>query len=279
MTYYADYTTFADLKSQYLDVTSSGDDGLLLKMIRDTSREIERSAGGRTFAPHIDTRYYDTPLSGDLLLDDDLISLTTLTNGDGSTLASGTDYKLYPLNERVKHKVRLLSSSSSSWRPDNSGNYDGAISVLGQWCYTKTGDWIATGSVLSAAISTTTATTFTVATGTSLTAGLLIQIDSEWLYVSAVSTGLTDDLITVVRGVNGSTAATHLISAPISYWRPDQEIEILCQQAAAAYYRVRANPAGDTIVIDGSSFATPRDVSAFIAKRLQALGLIRVNFG
>ena len=278
MTYYADYTTFADLKTQYLDITQTTDDGLLAKTIRDASRQIERSAGGRTFAPRLETRYYDLPRTSELILDDDLLTLTTLTNGSGTAFVN-SDYKLYPLNERVKHLVKLLLSASMAWQTDASGNVEGAISVTGAWGYAKTGDWIPSGSTLSAAITTTTVTTFIVATGTMLAQGHLIQIDSEWLYVSSVSTGITDDLVTVVRGVNGSTAATHLTGSVVSYWRPDQEIEILCQQAAAAAYRIRANPTGDTVVIDGTSFATPKDVNVFISKRLVGLGLMRVNFG
>jgi hypothetical protein len=64
---------------------------------------------------------------------------------------------------------------------------------------------------LTAAVSSTTATTITVADATIYTPGIVIQIDSE--NMRAVSgTGTT---LTVRRGIQGSTAATHTDGATI----------------------------------------------------------------
>jgi len=38
---------------------------------------------------------------------------------------------------------------------------------------------------------------------------------------------------------------------------------------------MRENPIAETIVIDGNSFATPKDVTAYIQSRLNALGIVR----
>lgn len=286
MTYYANYTTLDALKHQYLDITvdSSGnaitvDDALLSALIRDTSRTIERSAQ-RTFAPRLETKKFDMPLLTEqaLLFDDDLLSLTSLINGDGTVLSTVTDFVLYPYNERVKTKALLIPVSAVTWQPSATLATYSAISVAGVWGYAKDGDWISSGGVLTAAITTANATTFT-ATKNKILEGWLIQIDSEWLYVTGVASGVSDDQVTCVRGVNGSTAATHLISTAISYWQPDYDIEMLARMAAAAAYRIRANPTGDTVVIDGTSFATPKDISVFIWNRLGALGYRRVVIG
>ncbi len=284
MTYYGNYTTLDTLKHQYLDIGSDTggtpitvDDQLLAAIIRDVSRQIDRSAQ-RTFVPRIETRYYDTPKSYDLIFDDDLWSLTSIINGDGVTLVNNTDYKLIPYNLAVKHKATLMLTSTSQWKTDGAGSGLGAISVAGKWGYARDGGFIDSGGVLAAAITSVSASSFTATSGKILE-GWLIQIDSELMYVSQVSTGSPSDLILVIRGVNGSTAATHLISTPVYYWQADFDIEMLCRQASAAAYRIRANPIGDTIVIDGSSFATPRDVAAFIWQRLGALGYRRVEIG
>lgn len=65
------------------------------------------------------TRYYDGNGKRILLLDDDIISITSLKvlNLDGTTLASLTegdddDYRLYPYNTTPKYEVRLTASSS-----------------------------------------------------------------------------------------------------------------------------------------------------------------------
>jgi hypothetical protein len=286
MTYYANYTTLDALKTQYLDITvdSGGnkitvDDALLAALIRDTSRQIERSAQ-RTFAPRVETRKFDMPKSSQQALefDDDLLVLTSIVNGDGATLNPITDYILYPYNQRVKFKALLIPVSAVTWQPSATQDVYGALNVSGVWGYAKDGDWIASGGALTAAITSTTATTFT-ATKNKILEGWLIQIDTEMLYILTVASGSTEDQITVARGVNGSTASTHLVSAPVSYWQADYDIEMICRQAAAAAYRIRANPTGDTVVIDGTSFATPKDISVFIYNRLGALGYRRVEFG
>lgn len=71
--------------------------------------------------------------------------------------------------------------------------------------------------VLSAAIVSTSATTMTMATQpVPLNLGDIVEIDDELLRVSDVTRGSPNDTYTIQRGVLGSTAATHLISAPVS---------------------------------------------------------------
>jgi hypothetical protein len=70
---------------------------------------------------------------------------------------------------------------------------------------------------LSAAISSTTATSMTMATqAVPLVNGDIVEIDDELLRVSDVTRGSPNDTFTVDRGVLGSTAATHLIDAPVA---------------------------------------------------------------
>ncbi|SMC63118.1 hypothetical protein [Sporomusa malonica] len=66
-------------------------------------------------------------------------------------------------------------------------------------------------TTLSAAITSTTATTCTVTTGSEFLVGNVIKIDNEQLFVTAVS-GST---LTVKRGHNGTIATTHLNAAEI----------------------------------------------------------------
>jgi hypothetical protein len=67
-------------------------------------------------------------------------------------------------------------------------------------------------TTLSAAITSTLTTTFSVASGTGIVAGMYLLIDSEYVLVTAVS-GTT---ITCIRGVNGTTAATHANGAAVT---------------------------------------------------------------
>lgn len=91
---------------------------------------------GRRFEARTETRLYgaSAQVYSDprlLLLDEDLLSVTTLTNGDGTVIAS-TAYHLHPLNGLPKFGIRLKSSGSWNFAED------GVVQVAGQWGYTST---------------------------------------------------------------------------------------------------------------------------------------------
>jgi len=65
--------------------------------------------------------------------------------------------------------------------------------------------------ILTAAIATTTVTTITVANGDWFDVGKTITIDSEKLYVSAIS----DNILTVTRGYSSTTASVHSLGAQV----------------------------------------------------------------
>lgn len=76
-----------------------------------------------------------------------------------------------------------------------------------------TGTSIRSVTTLSAPITTTGATTISITSGTGIANNTTIQIDNEQdLVVSGGGTGT----LTVIRGVNGTTAATHLNGATVS---------------------------------------------------------------
>ena len=277
MTYYGEYSTVTAVRSQYLDATGTSDDALVLEMIRQASRELEDMTN-RHYAPIIATNYYDVPIinwNKDILMDDDLLDLTTLTNGDGSVIPS-TEYKLYPLNVTPKQLIRLVKTLVQ-WQLPSNGDPMAGISVLGVWGYQRNYDqaWTTTNATIAGAGITDAATSATVTTG-KIYSGDLIKIDDEYIYVSAVVTGASDTL-TLVRGVNGSTAAAHLIAAPLYRWDYGYDSRQLITRAAAGYYKVRGNPLSDSITVDGMNFTTPKDVNIWMQKQAQTLGLVRIG--
>ena len=129
------YCTLAEYKL-YSKITSTdtNDDSVLEDIIEGVSRAIDTFTA-RTFYARTETRYYDTPEGQDLQLDDDLLTVTTLTNGDGTVLTSQY-YKLYPLNFPQKYMIRL--TNTYGWRIDPIAFQHGAISVAGTWGYSST---------------------------------------------------------------------------------------------------------------------------------------------
>jgi len=106
-------------------------------IIEGASRLIDTYTG-RTFYARTETHYYDTPQGYELWFwDDDLLTVTTLTNGDGTVITSG-NYKLMPLNMSPKYSIYLEPGSNLSWETDSSGDDVGAISIAGTWGFAAT---------------------------------------------------------------------------------------------------------------------------------------------
>jgi hypothetical protein len=127
------YTDTATVK-QYLGIDSSDHDALIGNIITRTQKAIE-SYCDRVFEAASATRYYDVTGSRTLFLDDDLLTVTTLTNGDDTEIAA-SDYQLLPLNESPKYAIRLKENSNINWEDDSDGNREGVISVAGTWGWT-----------------------------------------------------------------------------------------------------------------------------------------------
>lgn len=127
------YCTLAEFKAYAIPKAGAdaGDDAVLEDLIEAASRFIDGQTG-RTFYARTETREFDIPEGRELRLDDDLISVTTLTNGDGDTISSD-DYVLLPANLAVKRAIKLKAGSAEIWELDSDGNAEQVISVAGSW--------------------------------------------------------------------------------------------------------------------------------------------------
>ena len=134
------YISVSELKT-YLDISGTGDDGLLQALINSAQAAIDRHCG-RSFEATTATRYFERCDLDDhgfkLMMDDDLLTVTTLTNGDsGATVIPATEYWLTDASGRRRpsgpyHAIRLKIDSTYSWEFDT----DYFVSVLGTWGYT-----------------------------------------------------------------------------------------------------------------------------------------------
>lgn len=127
---------------------------------------------------------------------------------------SGTQITLTCVVEQIKHNI---DNAQKVWTVTLSLS---PALTLGHMKYQ--GKLGSSTSTLNTAITTTNATSISVAhSGASWTDSFqpfTIRIDSEEMTVTAVvtSTGASPQTFTVVRGVNGTTAATHLIAATVA---------------------------------------------------------------
>lgn len=230
------YTTLQNLKDvKRITSVNATEDALLERMIGGVSRAIDAWTN-RHFYPRLETRLFDTPEGGEtLFFDDDLLSLTTLTNGD-LTVVTSADYILEDYGFQPYWGVKLRDISNVLWMWKADGSVDRAISVAGEWGYHNdfAAAWLLTDT-LSAGVNA--AVTALPTTGSALIKqGQIIKIGTEIFNVSSVVTTTTN---VVKRGDNGSTAAAHLITDPIYVWLPIEDMRMVCEDTAIQLYNQR----------------------------------------
>lgn len=247
------YASLAEVKSE-LKASSTVDDAKVIENIRQASARIDALLFQRRpmFAPWIESR--ELLVDGanvnswlnTIKFDAHLLAASGVTRGT-SSLVIGTDVELWPVLQSPASMLRL-KSRYSSWYSD-CDNCDGTplmVTIAGTWGFNRdyANAWL-TVDALAAAITTTTATTFTVADVDGadgygrtprISAGNLLRIDSEFMEV--VSTNTSTNVITVKRGVNGSTAATHIIASNVEVWQVEEIVKrAVIRQAAFMYAR------------------------------------------
>lgn len=201
---------------------------LKLSILEAVSRRIDfvchRSAFGSGFGPRTGTNLYDGDGCNELLLRDDLLgtpSAFTVAAATGSSTVSPvvtTDYYLGsplgyvgpPWRKIILHQRGTPTVFGTGYR---------TISVTGSWGYPT--DLVPSTTTVASGLDVgTTAQTFTTSATPTISPGATLRIGSEDLYLISVS-GTT---ATVLRGANGTTAATHADASAISTHRYDSRV-------------------------------------------------------
>ena len=129
-----------DELKEYLGVTGTADDAMLLTLLSAAQRTID-SYCARTFEATADTvRTFDSQRDVDgytLTVDSDLCAITSIVNGDGTTI-SNSHYVTEPRNETPYHAIRLKASAGKAWTATVAGDSENAITVTGKWAYSET---------------------------------------------------------------------------------------------------------------------------------------------
>jgi hypothetical protein len=260
-----EYCTLAQLRDHLAssDIDQDrGDDARLRGYIRRASRRIERHCNDRLFYPRLDTQYFNYQSAYELILNDDLLEVSSLTAG--GTSISASNYYLYPLNKYPKWKIEMDLSGSTIF--DYSSTLQKAVTVVGTWGWHDDWDnaWQDTSDTVEDNPLTAGASTITVnniagddAYGFTprFAPGHLLKIESEYIAVTAVN--WTDETLTVIRGVNGTTAAEHVQNTTIYTYRPAEIVVEACLDLAKLYYDTRSAK-GSVIALPGMESAVIR---------------------
>jgi len=268
------YITTVQFKTwQRVSSTDAPDDTVVDDIVEQAARLVDYSTG-RRFFPSYETHLFNIPKvdftdRDTIYLDDDLLSLTTLTNGD-LTIISSSNYVLKSVNKPPYWAIKLRDVSTVSWEQSSTGSSDQVLSVAGVWGYhdNYAKSWIQSGT-LSAAITDTTGLTASVTAGHSLLSQQIWKIDNEILQGTVSSNTLTFNF----RGDNGSTAATHLNGAAVYRWLVMPSVAGACQQIVDGFYRKRFGDNASTVatITAAGVVLTPSDIPASAWRLLQPL--------
>ncbi len=218
------YVTLDYLKSAgILNITGTGDDTRIRRLIEDVSRIVDRYCNRHFYALAV-TRKFDGD-GGLTLLIPDLISVDSSglkTDDDKDrtfeTTWATTDYLLLPSN--ADPTTRENPESRPYWKvwvDVDAGNEDvwtvgvQTVEIAGQWGYWR---HLLRATETMDEITSATATSVVVSSRADVEAGHTLLLDSEQMYVQSYST----NTLTVVRGVNGTTAATHAAATVIDIY-------------------------------------------------------------
>ena len=266
------YATLNQLKDPgYLNIPNTDYDATLLRILENVSEDIDYLCY-RHFDCFEGTQYFDG--SGRTLIPaDDILSISSLSldmDGDGTyeTTVSSTDYAMYPLNGySIWPKLYLKLNYRSTCGGFASGIPAGVkiTGVFGHGDGNSATPYSSLG--ITGTVATTSGTTLTVSAEGVLQPGHTIRIDSEQLYVTAVTTD-GSKTATVVRAVNGTIGAAHSTATIYLYRYPGPVVES-CLLWATNVWKQRENP---TIFKSGNSvtgeYQLSGDIEQIMRKRL-----------
>lgn len=246
----------------------------LLAILEGVSRRADawcnRKASG--FGPRLGTNVYDGDGSLRLYLADDLLTFTSgtvagQTGGTPAAITETTDFYLEPYNRTPK---RILNSHGLTSVTVGAGFR--IWSIVGKWGYSD--ERVVSASLLNEALDTSE-TAVDVDAGTDFAIGETLLVDSEQLYVTAIAT----NTLTVVRGANGTTAASHLNDAAVSVYRYPREVVSATLQVAMRRWRSRQAGITGDMGGEGSALAAigQRDTENSILRTLAHLRVYGVG--
>ena len=242
------YLTLTEFKgSGIANMPLDTDDTRLLRLLEDVSRQIDKWCQ-RVFYLYLQAMEFSGNNGIALYLPADLVAVTTLkedTNRDAvfETTWATADYDLWPYNaDPAGGRDNSTPYRRLEVNLRTNGNQD--VFLVGQRMYELTGKWgywertedtganTNEGGQFSASD-----TTLKVDNGEKIFIGDTLLIESEQLYVTDKPLKDGPDL-TVIRGVNGTTAAAHDDGKDISrYLYPGPIVEATLMQASRLWTR------------------------------------------
>lgn len=246
----AEYGTYCDLtimKAEML-ATDTDDDAVMLRKLEDASRLVDDHCG-RHFYAVTATRYYSPDRAAEFICPDDILEVTNLYSDPDNDRTFGdtwalTDHELYPFNSYPKWRVLRRPDGDYSFLPGAS-----RLKIVGRFGYGdgfSASPYRASGATVT--VATAAGTTVATSSGAAFAVGNTILAGTEQMYIQAIAS----NNLTVVRGVNGTTAAIQAAAAASIAVYPPQVRDVTLTRAMKLYRR-KETPGG---IISAGEFQT-----------------------
>ena len=134
------------------------------------------------------------------------------------------------------------------------------LTILGTWGWQDDKTSLSTVD----AIGSTTSTSVSVSSGSGTYVGDSIVVDSEQMYVTAVS----GNNLTVIRGVNGTTAATHSGGAAYYRWKYPADVVQVALEVSRTYWRSRDAGVATTFGTGEMQITSPQNEERMALRKL-----------
>ena len=271
-----DFTELATLEEWQRQTEFTADNERYREFLSDASRFI-CAVTRRWFVPWRGTLSFDARgqhVSANTLKvrPHDLLEIKTLTNGNSSAIAS-SGYVLRPSNVYPKHTIRLKDSASTYFT--YSTDWEDAISVDGIWGFHSdyANAWVNTGETVPVGNITAGATSITLSdvdgrdyvNRIRCQTYMILKIEDEFLKITAVDTSA--NTITVLRGVLGTTAASHAAGTTIYSWNVQPDVK-KCALDLAVWMERHRKDSGETIQFLDGTIVSTNEVPSNITRTL-----------
>jgi hypothetical protein len=237
----------------------------------DYSKILEEQIG-RTFVPYTATKtdyFRDLWLNGEFYreggayvyhLPDDLLEVSTITAN--STSVGSSVYRV----QGAEYPYRTLLFDPDTF-PSFDYDFDTSLIVAGVWGVADDPNklYVVTDA-LNGLVNATT-TELTLDNVDDFQVYQYIRIDSELMFITAIDTD--NEKLTVERGVNGYTAASHDDDSDVEVWQVVYDVQELATRMVA-YHMKRRTDLGESVQVFDQSVVVPQfaeDLRKVISRR------------
>lgn len=266
--------------------TSTDDDSFVLQALRFVSERIQ-TIKAQEYVPRLKAKAFDAlglDVTPDVLYlpGDPLLQVVSIVDGEGTTLTPyvrATQTGEYLLSGSTPYmQIALALDSGKRWDA-YVGDPRDAIVITGFWGYHSRWSeaWVsAMDTVQNNPLSASdTSLSVTDADGVDVfgmtprfSPGQLLRIESEYVEVTAVNTNT--NVVTIRRGMQGTTAAAHVQATPINWFQPEPVVQRAALRWAGYLYARRGGY--EQVVYDGmKTVSFPKDAPGEVENILAEL--------